>query len=128
VYPQIRDEEKTHVVLPEREYRDKVRAMRHIINAEQVQGKVRDVPFSNCEFYKTQSNVTLSSLTHSSTYLIETTYLFLNVKSAVPGCALKLSAAPPTTIVIAEPFPLRKILSQERFETEHTPKSKRISR
>ena len=55
-------------------------------------------------------------------------HLFLSVKSAVPGCALRLSAAPPTTIVIAEPFPLRRILSHERFETEHTPKSKSISR
>ena len=32
-------------------------------------------------------------------------YLFLRVRSAVPGCALKLSAAPPTTIVIADPPP-----------------------
>ena len=42
----------------------------------------------------------------------EQTYRFRSVKSAVPGRALKLSAAPPTTIVIAEPGPACKIFEQ----------------
>jgi hypothetical protein len=31
-------------------------------------------------------------------------------------------------MVIAEPLPLRRILSHERFDTEHTPKKSKISR
>jgi hypothetical protein len=47
---------------------------------------------------------------------------------AVPGLALKLSAAPPTTIVIAEPGPCESILTHEALLTEQMPKQRRISR
>lgn len=47
--------------------------------------------------------------------------LFFSIRSEVPGCAFKLSAAPPTTIVIALPGPLRKICSQLRLVTLHIP-------
>jgi hypothetical protein len=53
--------------------------------------------------------------------------LFLSVRSAVPGCALKLSAAPPTTIVIALPGPARRIFEHDFLETEHIPRAKIIS-
>jgi len=55
-------------------------------------------------------------------------YLRFNVRSAVPGLALKLSAAPPTTIVIACPAPLERILEQDCLETLLIPRAKIISR
>ena len=54
--------------------------------------------------------------------------LLRNVRSAVPGCALKLSAAPPTTIIIAEPGPLLRIFEQDCLLTLHTPNARSISR
>ena len=54
--------------------------------------------------------------------------LFLNVKSAVPGCAAKLSAAPPTTMQIALPFPCFKILEQEDLDTLQMPSASKTSR
>ena len=55
-------------------------------------------------------------------------YLFLRVRSAVPGCALKLSAAPPTTIVIADPPPCPRMFWQDSLLTEQTPIHIKISR
>ena len=90
-----------------------------------VRNEVKDKPFPNCKFDEPQSKTPVGS---ASTNIEFRAYLLLSVKSAVPGCALKLSAAPPTTIVIAEPFPFRRILSHERFDTEHTPIESKISR
>jgi hypothetical protein len=55
-------------------------------------------------------------------------YLRFNVRSAVPGLALKLSAAPPTTIVIAWPAPLERILEQDCLETLLIPRDRITSR
>jgi hypothetical protein len=52
---------------------------------------------------------------------------FLSVKSAVPGCALKLSAAPPTTIVIALPGPDRSMFEHDFFDTEQIPSASKMS-
>lgn len=54
--------------------------------------------------------------------------LRLRVRSAVPGRALKLSAAPPTTMVIASPGPRFRMLEQDRLETLLMPRAIRISR
>jgi hypothetical protein len=54
--------------------------------------------------------------------------LFLKVKSFVPGCAAKLSAAPPTTIVIALPGPCLRMFIHDRFETEPIPRIRIRSR
>jgi hypothetical protein len=51
-----------------------------------------------------------------------------NVKSAVPGRALKLSAAPPTTIVIALPGPAFRMFEHDFLLTLHMPSANRISR
>ena len=51
----------------------------------------------------------------------EPTHLRLSVKSAVPGCALKLSAAPPTAIVIADPGPALRMFEHDCLLTLHTP-------
>jgi hypothetical protein len=51
-----------------------------------------------------------------------------NVKSAVPGCALRLSAAPPTTIVIAYPGPALRMFEHDFLLTLHMPSANRISR
>ena len=63
-----------------------------------------------------------SSLTHP-----KPTHLRLSVKSAVPGCALKLSAAPPTTIVIADPGPALRMFEHDCLLTLHTPSAMSIS-
>lgn len=52
----------------------------------------------------------------------------LSVRSAVPGCALRLSAAPPTTIVRALPGPLRMMLWQDFIDTEQIPIESKKSR
>lgn len=54
--------------------------------------------------------------------------LLRSVRSAVPGCALRLSAAPPTTMVIAEPGPLLRIFEHDCLLTLHTPNARSISR
>jgi hypothetical protein len=51
-----------------------------------------------------------------------------NVKSAVPGRALKLSAAPPTTIVIAYPGPALRMFEHDFLLTLHIPSANRMSR
>lgn len=56
------------------------------------------------------------------------TDLRLSVRSAVPGRALKLSAAPPTIIVIADPGPDFKIFEHDCLLTLHMPRAKIISR
>ena len=56
------------------------------------------------------------------------TYRLRKVRSAVPGCALKLSAAPPTTIVIACPAPFFRMFEQDALLTEHIPSARRTSR
>ena len=55
-------------------------------------------------------------------------HLRFKVKFAVPGLAAKLSAAPPTTIQIADPAPRLKIFEQDALLTEHTPSESNISR
>lgn len=55
-------------------------------------------------------------------------HLFLSVKSAVPGRALRLSAAPPTTIVIAEPGPDFKMFEHDCLLTLQTPRASKMSR
>lgn len=55
-------------------------------------------------------------------------YRFRSVKSAVPGRALRLSAAPPTTIVIAEPGPAERMFEHDCLLTLHTPSANKISR
>lgn len=47
---------------------------------------------------------------------------------AVPGLAAKLSAAPPITIVIADPGPLDNMFVHDFLLTEHTPKYSSTSR
>lgn len=56
------------------------------------------------------------------------TYRRPRVKSAVPGCALRLSVAPPTTMVIAEPGPDRRIFEHNRLLTLHMPIARSMSR
>ena len=51
-----------------------------------------------------------------------------SVRSAVPGRALRLSAAPPTTIVMDCPAPRRRIFEQDSLLTEQMPIARRISR
>jgi hypothetical protein len=51
-----------------------------------------------------------------------------SVRSAVPGCAARLSAAPPTTIAIAEPGPARRMRPHARLETEQMPCASSSSR
>lgn len=46
----------------------------------------------------------------------------------MPGCALRLSAAPPTTIVIELPGPFFRIFEQDCFDTEHMPMARMMSR
>jgi len=53
---------------------------------------------------------------------------FFKVKSAVPGCADRDSAAPPMTMVMADPAPLRRMLAQDGLDTEQMPWNMRISR
>ena len=59
---------------------------------------------------------------------VQGTYRFLSVKSAVPGLALRLSAAPPMTIVIELPLPCLRMLIHDFLLTEHIPSIKMISR
>lgn len=54
--------------------------------------------------------------------------LFLNVRSAVPGCALKLSAAPPTTMQIALPSPSFSMFAHDPRDTLQMPRASRTSR
>jgi hypothetical protein len=61
-------------------------------------------------------------------FALDITYLFRSVKSAVPGRALRLSAAPPTTIVIADPGPAFRIFEHEALLTLQTPSARRMSR
>lgn len=56
------------------------------------------------------------------------TNLRLSVKSAVPGRALKLSAAPPTMIVIADPGPDFRIFEHDCLLTLHMPRARMMSR
>lgn len=56
------------------------------------------------------------------------TNLFLSVRSAVPGCALRLSAAPPTTMVIEFPGPFFRMFEHDCFETEQMPIARMMSR
>ena len=60
--------------------------------------------------------------------VIANAYRFRNVRSAVPGCALRLSAAPPTTIVIDCPAPFLRIFEHDWRLTEQMPMARRISR
>ena len=55
------------------------------------------------------------------------THLLLKVKSAVPGLAFRLSAAPPTTIVIALPGPFFNIFEHDFLETLQIPIARRMS-
>lgn len=55
------------------------------------------------------------------------THLLLKVKSAVPGLAFKLSAAPPTTIVIAFPGPFFNIFEHDFLDTLQMPMARRMS-
>lgn len=54
--------------------------------------------------------------------------LLLSVRSAVPGCARKDSVAPPMTMTIASPGPLRRMLEHDRLETDARPSSRMMSR
>lgn len=54
--------------------------------------------------------------------------LLLKVKSTVPGREAKLSAAPPTTMVIADPGPPFRMFEHDFLLTLHTPKARRMSR
>ncbi len=60
--------------------------------------------------------------------LLDPTNLRLSVKSAVPGRALKLSAAPPTMIVMADPGPAFRMFEHDCLLTLHIPSARMISR
>ncbi len=67
--------------------------------------------------------------THPSlTAILINPSLFLSVKSFVPGCAARLSAAPPTTIVIALPGPWRMMLVHDFLDTLEMPSERMRSR
>jgi len=58
----------------------------------------------------------------------EFTHRLFRVRSAVPGWAAKLSAAPPTTIQMADPEPRFRIFEHDCLLTEEIPRCRRISR
>lgn len=60
--------------------------------------------------------------------MTKVSHRFRNVRSAVPGRALRLSAAPPTTIVIACPGPFFNMFEHESLLTEQIPRARRTSR
>lgn len=86
-----------------------------------------DLPMLDGNLDETQPTpLTLFSVLRD--HLRSRTYLFLKVRSAVPGCALRLSAAPPTTIVIELPGPFLSIFEHDCFDTEHMPMARIMSR
>lgn len=57
----------------------------------------------------------------------QSTHRRRKVKSAVPGCAERLSAAPPTTMQMALPSPFRRIFEHDVRDTLHTPSASIMS-
>jgi hypothetical protein len=98
---------RVDVVLPEREHGDQVRAF-HASARHRTAGGGRAHPCWMATLMKPRR--------------------LRSVRSAVPGCAARLSAAPPTTIAIAAPGPARRMRPHARLETEQMPCASSSSR